>query len=468
MIKHPNLISTQMIYSLPFLSLLPFYRREGDFYSCTCPSWRNLTSSEKSRTCAHLKTLLGEEYEQIRIRLAKNRQSNLSTIKRTGSDSSTQTLKRTASDAFHKTPTPSSSLSATPDSDPDVFPYSTSTKSPKKIVRYFGRFNERDNGGPRGLNGAAPLLLAHKWPETKNPEGYWLSEKLDGVRAWWNGEKMYARSGRAWNPPQWFKDKLPKDLHLDGELWMKRDAFDSTSGICRRVDSDHWNLINLMTFDVTNVPLPYEQRLQLLRTRLRDGEKTPDQVEEATKKMKGGMICVLPAVKCTGKAHFEELMKQVLQKGGEGLMLRQPGSMYESGRSKSLYKHKLWYDAEALVIGHEWGQGEHKGRMGACTVKMQSGHVISIGSGFSHAQRNAWQPDVGMIIRYRFQELSHDGFPRFPIYEGTCPDKSEPCDAIVRSHTFRAEAEAEKLQRNLDEKVAQHGKHSTAGPSQFI
>lgn len=423
-----------------------------------------MTESEKSRTCAHLKTLLGEEYEGVRIRLAKTQASTLN-LKRTTSNRS---FKRSASDAFSGTP-PSSSLSATPDADPDVFPYSTSTRSPKKVNKFFGAFNERDNGGPRELNGAAPLLLALKWPETKNPEGFWLSEKLDGVRAWWNGEKMFARSGRAWNPPKWFKDKLPKDLHLDGELWMKRDAFDETSGICRRTDSDNWDLINLMVFDVTNVPLPYEERLKLLRSRLPNGEQTPDYIQEEANQDRGGKICVLPAVKCEGKKHFNELMKQVLDKGGEGLMLREPGSMYEAGRSKSLYKHKLWYDAEALVVGHEYGQGEHTGRMGACKVKMQSGRIISVGSGFSNAQRNAWQPLVGMIIRYRFQELSHDGSPRFPIYEGTCPDKTEPCDAVVRSKDFRKEAKAEELKRKLD-KVAENKMNfldeSTAGPSQ--
>lgn len=422
-----------------------------------------MTESEKARTCAHLKTLLGEEYEGVRIRSAKTQSSSLA-IKRTTSNRS---LKRSASDAFSGTP-PSSSLSATPDADPDLFPFSTSTRSPKKVNKYFGMFNERDNGGPRGLNGAAPLLLALKWPETKNPEGFWLSEKLDGVRAWWNGEKMYARSGRAWNPPKWFKDKLPKDLYLDGELWMKRDAFDATSGICRRVDEDGWRSINLMAFDVTNVPLPYEERLKLLRSRLPDGEQTPDQIQEATNKQEGGKICVLPAVKCTGRKHFNELMQLVLHKGGEGLMLRQPGSMYEAGRSKSLYKHKLWYDAEALVVGHEYGQGEHKGRMGACKVKMENGQIISVGSGFSQAQRNAWQPAVGTIIRYRFQELSHDGFPRFPIYEGTCPDKTEPCDAIVRSNAFRAVANADKLRSKLDIAVAKQGNFADdldSGPS---
>lgn len=302
-------------------------------------------------------------------------------------------------------------------------------------------------------------MLAHKWPENKDPTGYWLSEKLDGVRAWWNGDKMYARSGRAWNPPQWFRDRLPKDHHLDGELWIKRDAFDATSGICRRSDSDGWRTINYMVFDITNVSLLYEERLKELRKRLPDGEKSPDEVQEGRL---GGLICVLPAIQCKGKQHFDALMELVMSKGGEGLMLRQPRSLYEIGRSRTLYKHKFWYDAEGLVVGHEWGQGEHKGRMGAVQMKMESGHILSVGSGFSHAQRDAWQPAVGTIIRYRFQELSHDGFPRFPIYEGTSPDKTKPRDAIVRSTKFRAEARADELKRffaNVDQG------NNDAGPS---
>lgn len=290
----------------------------------------------------------------------------------------------------------------------------------------------------------SPLLLAHKWPDNKDPTGFWLSEKLDGVRAWWNGERMYARSGRAWNPPQWFLDRLPKNLHIDGELWAKRDAFDATSGICRRSDSDGWRTINFMAFDVTNLPLLYEERLRELKKQLPDGERTPDEVQDSRM---GGLICVLPAVRCTDKAHFDRLMQQIVEKGGEGLMLREPRSAYEVGRSRTLYKHKFWYDAEGVVIGHEWGQGEHKGRMGAARVRMENGHIISVGSGFSHAQRDSFQPPVGTIIRYRFQELSHDGFPRFPIYEGTCPDKAVARDAIVRSTKFRAEAKTQELKR---------------------
>jgi DNA ligase-1 len=292
-----------------------------------------------------------------------------------------------------------------------------------------------------------------KWPDDKDPKGYWLSEKLDGVRAWWDGEKMWSRTGRAWNPPQWFLDKLPKDLHLDGELWMQRDSFDETSGICRRTDTDGWKRINFMVFDITNVSLLYEERLKELKRRLPDGEKTPDEVDYYRL---GAKICVLPAVQCRGKEHLDQLMSHIMDKGGEGLMLRQAKSAYEFKRSKTLYKLKYWYDAEGLVVGQEWGQGEHKGRMGAVRIEMECGKTITVGSGFSRAQRDSWQPTIGKVIRYRFQELSKDGFPRFPIYEGTAPDKLKARDAIVRSTTFRANARAEDLERAL----ADYGRQS--------
>lgn len=287
-----------------------------------------------------------------------------------------------------------------------------------------------------------------KWPESRDPSGYWLSEKLDGVRAWWDGENMWSRSGRAWNPPKWFTDRLPKDLHLDGELWMKRDAFDETSGICRRSDTDGWNRINFMVFDITNISLLYEERLKELKRRIPDGEKTPDEVDYYRL---GGKICALPAVQCRDRDHLNTLMSHILDKGGEGLMLRQPKSAYECNRSKTLYKYKHWYDAEGLVVGQEWGQGEHKGRMGAVRIKMECGKTLTVGSGFSFAQRDSWQPAVGRVIRYRFQELTPDGLPRFPIYEGTTADKDKPKDAIVRSTTFRANAKAEDLKRALDD-----------------
>lgn len=75
-------------------------------------------------------------------------------------------------------------------------------------------------------SGSMSLMLAKVWdPETQDPTGWLMSEKLDGVRCFWNGSTMYSRNGNKFFPPKWFKDALPKDLALDGELWTKRDDF---------------------------------------------------------------------------------------------------------------------------------------------------------------------------------------------------------------------------------------------------
>ena len=75
-------------------------------------------------------------------------------------------------------------------------------------------------------SGCMGLMLAKTWDEdTDEPKGWFMSEKLDGVRCFWNGTTMYTRNGNLFYPPDWFKDMLPKDLALDGELWTKRDDF---------------------------------------------------------------------------------------------------------------------------------------------------------------------------------------------------------------------------------------------------
>jgi DNA ligase-1 len=110
-------------------------------------------------------------------------------------------------------------------------------------------------------------------------------------------------------------------------------------------------------------------------------------------------------------------LAQVEAVGGEGMMLRQPGSRYENGRSATLLKVKSFHDAEARVLKHLEGAGRHKGRLGALLVEMPGGTTFSVGTGFSDSEREN-PPPVGTVITYRYQELSEAGVPRFPSYVG--------------------------------------------------
>lgn len=100
---------------------------------------------------------------------------------------------------------------------------------------------------------------------------------------------------------------------------------------------------------------------------------------------------------CTGLAQLREELARVEQAGGEGLMLRMPGSRYEVGRSSTLLKVKSFRDAEARVVGHQPGAGRHAGRLGALLVEMADGTRFSVGTGFSDAERKA-PPPIGAII----------------------------------------------------------------------
>jgi DNA ligase 1 len=250
--------------------------------------------------------------------------------------------------------------------------------------------------------GNAPqLLLANSWENDADLTGWWMSEKLDGVRAWWDGKQFLSRLGNVYHAPDWFVAGLPR-VPLDGELWLDRKAFQSTVSIVRRQDkSDHWREIKYLLFDAPGIGGPFEERQKALADMVREhGPKFAKLLDQA---------------RCAGIEALKAELARVESLGGEGLMLRQPGSHYEAGRSSTLLKVKTFHDAEGRVVEHLPGKGRHAGRLGAVVVELSGGRTFSVGTGFSDAQRQA-PPPVGSLITYRYQELTDRGVPRFPTF----------------------------------------------------
>ena len=246
-----------------------------------------------------------------------------------------------------------------------------------------------------------PLLLAHKWENDVDLSDWWMSEKLDGVRAYWDGSKFLSRQGNEFHAPDWFVDGLP-DTPLDGELWLDRKAFQKTVSIVRRQDrSEHWKQIRYVVFDAPAVEDAFELRLTAVR----------DFVSSAASEF----VEALEHKRCSGLTHLSDELTRIESLGGEGLMLRQPESQYETGRSMTLLKVKIFHDAEAVVIDHAAGKGRHKGRMGALVVQLDDGTEFNVGTGFTDKQRNT-PPEIGSTITFRYQELSDAGVPRFPSF----------------------------------------------------
>jgi DNA ligase 1 len=248
---------------------------------------------------------------------------------------------------------------------------------------------------------APPLLLAERWQMDVDLVGWWMSEKLDGVRAYWDGKVFISRLGNQILAPDWFAAGLP-DVPLDGELWMARKKFNETSGIVRRQDrSDHWRGIRFLVFDAPGLDGEFEKRLAF--------------VADFIKHKQPPFALAHEQQQCKGIDHLHAELRRIEELGGEGLMLRQPGSRYEVGRSCTLLKVKTFLDAEARVVKHLPGAGRHKGRLGALLVELGNGTQFSVGTGFSDAERER-PPAIGTVITFRYQELSEAGVPRFPSY----------------------------------------------------
>ena len=255
------------------------------------------------------------------------------------------------------------------------------------------------------------LLLAHPWDNDTDVRAWWMSEKLDGVRAWWDGRKFLSRQGNIYHAPAWFTAGLPS-VPLDGELWLARKAFQRTVSIVRRHDqSDHWQQISFVAFDAPTATGPFETRQASL--------------QEMFRETFAPYARVLQQERCTGIGHLQAELARIESLGGEGLMLRQPGSLYETGRSTTLLKVKTFHDAEGRVVEHLPGRGRHVGRLGAVVVELPNGLTFSVGTGFTDAQRQS-PPPPGSLITYRYQELTDRGVPRFPSFVRVRSDAKTP------------------------------------------
>ena len=245
---------------------------------------------------------------------------------------------------------------------------------------------------------AAPVLLAESWDESIDPSGWWISEKLDGMRAYWDGSQLLSRLGNVIHAPDYFIAKLPKQS-LDGELFLARKSFQKTCAICRRQDKpDAWKQLKFLIFDAPSHGGVFEERLEWIQSLAKHAYAEPH-----------------PHARCKNVAHLREELARVESLGGEGLMLRQPKSNYVAGRSSTLLKVKSFKDDEALVIAHQAGAGRHKGRLGALLVRLTNGTEFAIGTGFSDKQRET-PPPIGSTVVFRYQELTDGGVPRFPSF----------------------------------------------------
>ncbi|MDD9155596.1 DNA ligase [Aliivibrio sp. S4TY2] len=246
------------------------------------------------------------------------------------------------------------------------------------------------------------ISLAMNYESPVDIDAYWLSEKLDGIRAYWSGSELLTRKGHKLHAPDWFTDPLP-DHPIDGELWAGRGGFQKVARTVLDSEPDEasWRDIRFMMFDLPNSAGMFPKRYYELSTMIKALDiphlKLVDQHPISSEEM------------------LFDVLEDISARKGEGVMLRRVDAVYRPGRHDDLIKLKKHQDAEATVIGYTAGKGKYRGMVGALILKMPDGKEFKIGSGLTQALREE-PPKLGQQITYRYNGYTDNGIPKFARY----------------------------------------------------
>lgn len=256
--------------------------------------------------------------------------------------------------------------------------------------------------GPSLAGDAPALMLANVYRPGVPLADYWLSEKYDGLRGFWDGQRLITRGGEVIAAPAWFTAGWPTEP-MDGELWMGRSLFEETLSAVRRQtpDDDAWRRIRFMVFDLPAHPGQFTERIQAY--------------QQLVQQLDQPWVQAVRQERVASHADLLVRLDRMVKAGGEGLMLHRGDSLYRAVRSNDLLKVKTHEDAEARVLQHLPGQGRHAGRMGALLVETPGGIRFRLGTGFTDAQRES-PPAVDAWVTYRFRGVNESGLPRFASF----------------------------------------------------
>lgn len=253
------------------------------------------------------------------------------------------------------------------------------------------------------------VMLAEIYnPESHNPVGYYMSEKYDGIRAIWTGTKLVTRNMKEISVPKWFVENLPKNVIIDGELFIDRKSFQKVGSTVMKktpIDSE-WNRIKFMMFDIISSNAEYDIRQELL--------------QNIVTTLNSNKYVYVKQTLVESKEQLEAFYKKVIDSGGEGIILRK--GPYLQKRSRNMLKYKPVIDSEAIVNSVVEGKGKYKGMMGALKVHLKTNESIKfqIGTGFNDSLRkkiyenkNKW---IGKEITFAYRDKTDSNIPRFPSY----------------------------------------------------
>ena len=272
---------------------------------------------------------------------------------------------------------------------------------------------------------SVPLpMLAHKWPEKEKYVKFpcYVQPKFDGTRTIAvcglkaGSPCLFSRQRKAYPHLEHIQAvvrQLPKGLLLDGELYRHDLDFNEIVGTIKKktltkADEPKHALIQLHCYDLVDTEKPFEERFDLLKKVFAD-----------YKKVIGDVLVLCPTEKVTKKADLQIKHDEYVADGYEGLMVRNASGLYDVGnRSTDLLKMKEFQDDEFEIVGFYDGEGGEKGLI-IWRCKTKEGKLFGCRPHGTHESRaelfKHGKEYVGKMLTVRYQELTPDGIPRFPV-----------------------------------------------------
>lgn len=248
-----------------------------------------------------------------------------------------------------------------------------------------------------------------KFFDKEDIKTYVMSEKLDGVRGIWDGRVFKTRKNYPIFVPLFFTQNFP-NFALDGELWIQRASFDQISALIRKneINNTLWEKVTYNVFDVPNACEEFKLKECTLLNRL-------EVLQEYLKKYPNPYIKIIPQIFIKNKKHLNNFYENIIKNGGEGVIVRKNSMSYENKRSNFSLKLKPFFDDECKVVGYTKGKGKYENKIGALLCELPNTKIIKIGSGLKDNDREN-PPKIGSIITYKFNGLTKNSLPRFPIF----------------------------------------------------
>ena len=248
----------------------------------------------------------------------------------------------------------------------------------------------------------------------KSVDGWYASEKFDGYRSIWTGSHFISRRGNTFEVPPWMKELMPSEP-LDGELFQGRCQYEAC-GIFRRANAtdEDWRNVSYMVFDLPTMDAPFEERMARLREIVK--ERCACMAE-----IRPGVVARCPLVfaeqtQVSSEREAVQMFEAITKAGGEGIMLRKPGSAYSQRRTRDLLKIKVEDDMECVIKGTKDGKGKYAGMLGSyqCALLDDEKKKFFV-SGMDDAQRKKPLP-IGTVITITYNDKTKNGIPRHPRF----------------------------------------------------